>query len=229
MPIRINLLAEAQEIEDLRRRDPVKRAIWIGAGVVACVLIWSSKLQMQYMIEKGELTKIEGHIAAQTNAYHQVQSNEKKLREVNRKLACLEQLATNRFLNGTLLNALQRATVDDVELIHLKTEHTYTQIEEVKAKTNAVSGRLVPGKPAEVNEKLLVTLDARDISASPGDLVAKYKAALSDCGYFQNALGKTNEVRLATYSPPQPGPDSRMSVQFTLECRYPEKTRTAIP
>ena len=35
MPIRINLLAEAIADEDLRRRDPVKRAIYGGAFVVA--------------------------------------------------------------------------------------------------------------------------------------------------------------------------------------------------
>ena len=30
MPIRLNLLAEAQAAEDLRRRDPVKRALWLA-------------------------------------------------------------------------------------------------------------------------------------------------------------------------------------------------------
>jgi len=42
MPIRLNLLAEAQAAEEARRRDPVKRAIWIGALLVSVVLVWSS-------------------------------------------------------------------------------------------------------------------------------------------------------------------------------------------
>ena len=37
MPIRINLLAESLAEEDLRRRDPVKRAIIIGALLVAVI------------------------------------------------------------------------------------------------------------------------------------------------------------------------------------------------
>ena len=32
MPIRLNLLAEAQEAEEMRRQDPVKRALLVGSG-----------------------------------------------------------------------------------------------------------------------------------------------------------------------------------------------------
>jgi len=38
MPIRINLLAESQALEEMRRRDPVKRAIWVGVLVVSLLL-----------------------------------------------------------------------------------------------------------------------------------------------------------------------------------------------
>ena len=40
MSIRINLLAEAQIAEDLRRRDPVKRAIFAGAFLVVLALVY---------------------------------------------------------------------------------------------------------------------------------------------------------------------------------------------
>ena len=39
MPIRINLLAEAQAAEEMRRKDPVKRAVWIGGFVIFLVLL----------------------------------------------------------------------------------------------------------------------------------------------------------------------------------------------
>ena len=69
-------------------------------------------------------------------------------KEADRKLTALHSLATNRFLNGPVLNALQRTTVDDVQLVHLKIEHQYVAIEETKAKTNA-TGRPTPAKPAK--------------------------------------------------------------------------------
>ena len=39
MPIRLNLLAEAQALEESRRRDPVKRAVWAGVFLVLA-LAW---------------------------------------------------------------------------------------------------------------------------------------------------------------------------------------------
>ena len=58
MPIRINLLAESQALEDMRRRDPVKRAIWVGVFLGLVILAWSSSLQLKAMVAKGKLNQI---------------------------------------------------------------------------------------------------------------------------------------------------------------------------
>ena len=44
MPIRINLLAEEQYLVEMRRRDPVKRAAWLGGFVVFLALLWWGSL-----------------------------------------------------------------------------------------------------------------------------------------------------------------------------------------
>jgi hypothetical protein len=222
MPIRINLLAEARALEEMRRRDPVKRAIWIGVSLVILLLAWSSSLQLKAMIARGELGRVGAQISTRTNEYRVVLANQERLLEMNQKLVALQQLATNRFLKGTLLDALQHATIDDVQLVRLRTDETYFYNEEIKPKTNS-NDRLIPGKPASVTEKVVVTLEAKDSSAGPGDLVDKFKQALGDSAYFQTVLGKTSQVRLANLSPPQLG--DKPSVLFSLECRYPEKTR----
>src|SRR5262245_41310791 len=126
MPIRLNLLAEAQTAEDLRRRDPVKRLIWGASGIVIVVLIWSSSLQLRAMMSKSELNRIEGQIAANTAQYNVVVANQKKLGEINHKLTALERLATNRFLQANVLNALQQATAEDIQLLRLRCEQTYS-------------------------------------------------------------------------------------------------------
>ncbi|HWH71700.1 MAG TPA: hypothetical protein VNT26_20165 [Candidatus Sulfotelmatobacter sp.] len=224
MPIRINLLAEAQALEDLRRRDPVKRALWVGAFLVFLMLAWSSSLQLQSLIAKGELNRLEAQLAAHTNEYQVVLENQRKLAEVNQKLNGLQTLTTNRLLYGTVLNALQQATIDDVQLTRFKSDQNYALAEGTPAKTNA-AGRVTLAKPATVTERIVLTLDARDNSPNPGDQVHKFKQTLAECGYFQRALGATNEIRLTNLSPPQGSPDSKAFVSFTLECRYPEKTR----
>jgi len=225
MAIHINLLAESQALEEMRRRDPVKRAIWVGAIVGALVLAWSGYLQTKAMVVSGEVSRLEAQAQAHEAAYKQIREHEKKLEEANNKLVSLQRLATNRFLNGTVLDALQHTTVDDVQLVHFKTANDYEPIAEIKAKTNATTGHITPAKPPMVTEKITVTLDGKDNSGSGGDQVVKFKEAIGDCSYFQSVLGRTNEVRLTNIQPPQSGQDGKSFRLFTLECRYPERTR----
>ncbi len=225
MPIRINLLAEAQAQEDMRRRDPVKRAIWVGVFLVILVLAWSSSLQLKALVAKGDLGRVEAQLNSHTNEYTQVLQNQKALTDVEQRLVALSALATNRLLHGTILNALQQTATSDVELVRLRTEFNYHFTEAVKPKTNS-NRSVIAGHPAKVEERIVLFLDAKDVGASPGDQVNRFKQTLGDLPYFQKALGNSNEVRLANLSPPQPGVNGvKPSVMFTLECRYPEKTR----
>jgi hypothetical protein len=223
MSIRINLLAEAQAIEELRRRDPVKRAIWGGVVLVVLMLAWSISLQLKAMIARSELSHVASQLATRTNDFQQVLVNQRKLIEANNKLILLQEMATNRMLYGTLLNALQQTSLDDVQLTRLKTDETYVYNEEIKPKTNA-NAHITPGRPPNVTQKVVVTLEAKDSGPNPGDQVNKFKQTINQSPYFQAMLGKASEVRLVNLSPPQ-SLDGKPFVLFTLECRYPEITR----
>jgi hypothetical protein len=223
MPIRINLLAEAQALEDLRRRDPVKRSIW-AAGILICTMLtWSGYMQLKAMKIKSDVNRIQAQVTRHANEFQQALGNQRRLDEVTHRLASLHQLATNRLLYGTLLDALQSSTIDDVQLTRFRTEQSFSMTEEVRPKTND-EGHVTPGRPATASEKIVVVLDARDSGPNPGDQVNKYKKAIADYPYFGAILGKTNEVRLTSLAPPQMI-DGKSCVQFTLECRYPERTR----
>jgi hypothetical protein len=223
MPIRLNLLAEAQAVEEQRRRDPAKRAVWLGTLAVVAALVWSSSLQLRVMMAKGELTNIEGQMNARSKEYEKAVKSLQKLTDVRRKLTALQQLTTNRFLQGTALNALQQTALEEVQLRRFKTEQVYAYVAETKAMTNE-NTQITPGKPASVVEKIVITMDARDISSPPGDQVNKFKQSVAESAYFQSLLCKTNEVRLISLSPPGPGDVPEKSVvAFTLECRLPER------
>lgn len=223
MPIRINLLAEAHSLEELRRRDPVKRSIWIAVFLVCLMLAWWSSLWAKGLWARTELSRLEHQMSARTNEFLQVMQNEQKLTDVVGKLQGLQEMATNRLLMGTLLNALQQTVVDDVQLTRFRAEQFYSYNDEVKPKTNSAE-RIIPGRPATVTERIVVTLEARDSGANPGDQVNKFKRAVGESPYFRAALGTTNEVRLTSLSPPM-FMDGKPCIQFALECRYPEKTR----
>jgi hypothetical protein len=216
MPIRINLLAEAQAAEDLRRRDPIKRVIFGGLLAAALLLVWWSWLQVRVMVADKDLSQIQAQIQSHTNSYQVIIDSQKAMTMAKANLAELQKLTDNRFLQGNLLNALQHATVPGVQLMRLRVAQTYTASEPAGKKSKG---------PGTVTEGIVVTLDARDYSSSPGDQVNKFKDAISEEPYFQSELDKTNGVRLTNLSPPQVGPDGRPCVLFTLQCTYHDQTR----
>lgn len=222
MPIRINLLAEAQVEEELRRRDPVKRATWMGAFLIFAMLAWSGLILLQTIITKSDLSRSEGRYSAHTKDYAQVLANRDQLNKITDKLDALHNLATDRFLNGDVLNALQQGTVDNVQLLHFIVDQTYAYNAQVKSEGDEQK----PVKPATVREKITLKLEGKDTGANPGESIDKFKDALARTPYFQRVTSMTNGIRLSSApSAPQTGPEGRTFVTFMLEFHYPEKTR----
>jgi hypothetical protein len=224
MPIRLNLLAEDQALEEARRRDTVKRAMWAAALLVALMLAWGSSLQLRVKLANGDLGRIEAQVNAHSNEYRLVLDNQKKIVDTRQKLAQLHRLATNRFLNGTLLDALQHTTVEEVQLLRLKIDQTYAYADATKPRTN--NQQIIPGKPPTATERMVMTLDASDSSLNPGDQVNRFKEAIATNAFFLTALTRTNGPTLKSLSPPQVAPATgKPCVLFSLECRFPEKIR----
>ena len=223
MPIRINLLAEAKAAEELRRHDPVKRVIFCGAFLVVLMLVWSSSLLLEGMLAKKAVTDRRTQIELSTNEFQQVMINLQKIGEVKQKLEALKKLTDSRFLQGNLLNALQQVHVDSVRLIRLSVDQKYIDREGAPLPKNA--NGVVLTSPSTVTEKIVVTLDARDSSANPGDQVNKMKDAVANQSYFKAMLNKTKGVQLISLSASQLSPDGKPYVLFTLECNFPEVSR----
>jgi hypothetical protein len=230
MPLRLNLLAEAQAEEELRRRDPVKRGIMAGIGLVVLVFLWAGFLQFRIMRTQSQINEVEVGVALQNKNFKKITQDQKDLNALTWKLRDLDRYATNRFLWGNLLNALQKAVTTDVQLTRFLSEQSHAITEEIKPKTNAETGRVIIGKPGESVERIRLQFDARDFSPSPGDQVGAYKAALANSEYFRRLLGKTNEIVLRNLSAPTvENGSSRAVVLFTLDCRLPDKLIIAAP
>jgi hypothetical protein len=224
MPIQINLLAEAQAAEEMRRKDPVKRAVLVGVLLVLLMLFWGSSLQYKIIIRKNGLKDLEGKWSSIEKGYQVAVESKRKAIEVEGRLVALQQLKTNRFLWGTALNAFQQTLsgIDDVQVVRLKTEQAYAQTEEVKGR----AGDPKSAKPATATEKIAISIDAFDAGPQPGSQVNKFKEAIANVPYFQSNLQKTNGVLLTSLSAPQSGPLGRTPyVMMTLQCYFPEKVR----
>jgi hypothetical protein len=223
MPIKINLLAEAQIAVELRRRDPVKRAIFVGAFLTALILVWSSSLQLEAMISKKSLNDVQTEIQTRTEQYQNVVSSQWKIAEAKNKLEALQKLSAARFLQGSFMNALQQSTMDDVQLARVRVDQSYFNVQGVPTQTN--NNHVILGHPATTTERVVVMLDVRDFGANPGDQINKFKETIAGQSYFKTLLSTTNGVQLTSLSPPQNGPDGKPYVLFTLECNLPDQTR----
>jgi hypothetical protein len=171
------------------------------------------------------VTQVEVQINSRTNEYSSVLDSQNKIANIERKIEALRRLSAGRLLQGTLLGALQKTTVNDVQLLRLRVDQTYAFVEGAKARTNSADV-LIPAKPPTQTEKILLTLEGVDSSANPGDGLNKYKDALTTNAYLKERLVKTNGISLKNLAPPTISPlNGKPSVNFTLECRYPDKTR----
>jgi len=223
MPIHINLLAEAQAAEELRRHDPVKRAIFISILLVVASLLWSGMVEINAILAKERLDGVQTAINAKNSPYQRVMTDKNKIETLQKKLTALQKLQASRFLQGNLLNALQHATVDNVQLTRLRMDQAYFLTEGTDPQTNGT--RVIAGRPATVRERITLHLDARDFSANPGDQVNKFREAIAKQDYFKAMLDKTNGVHLAN-PPSSPQTDAgKPYVTFTLDCHYVEVTR----
>jgi hypothetical protein len=221
MPIKINLLAEAQADEDLRKRDPVKRAIFIGVLLVVLSLVWFSSILLEHIMASQQLAQAQAGIESHTNDYAVVQVKLKKIAEAQKKLDSLQKLSAGRFLQGNLMNAFQQVYVPNVQLTHLRVDQSYAGSTGTSAVTNLYG--VTPGRAGATIERVVITMDAKDFSAN-GDQVNRFQDVFSKQGYFKSNLA-TNGIRLANLSPPQTSYDSKPFVLFTLECRFPDKSR----
>jgi hypothetical protein len=224
MPIQINLLAEAQAAEELRRRDPVKRTLYAGAFAIGLVLLWCLTVQARILRANSEFKKNEAHWKSIEKRHEEVTENLKKSAEIEGKLAALNRLSTNRFLLGSTLNALQQTMVNQVQAVRLKTEQSFTFIEPVAAKTN--TSKMVPAKPPAAIEKVAIVIEAKDWNPAEQNY-NKFKEAIAKFPSFQTNLAKTDALRLTSLSKPSYDASDpiRPFVTFTLEMQFPEVRR----
>ena len=227
MPIRINLLAEQLAAEEARRRDPVKRATWVAGFVVALVVIWGGVLQTKIMRAGSRLTAEQEKLTKLDKESRNAANNLKRTGELERKLAALQTLATNRFLWATTLNALQTVMVDNVQVMRIRGEQSYgTVTGKLSEKEREANPKAKP--PESAQEKIALIIEAKDFG-NPADL--NYNRFISEIGsspVFKKATDKADGITLRDRMPAQPDPADprRQFIQFSIECRYPEKLRT---
>jgi hypothetical protein len=222
MAIRINLLAEEQAAEEMRRKNPVKLGIWVGSFLVALVLLWILKLQLDIRISENHYKSIEQSWKDDNAKYASVTNNMAKIAELERKLAALDRLETNRFFWAPVLNALQQTMIENIQVTRLTGAQRYTR-EEPKVIGSGSTKKIIPG---DVAEGVTLTIDAKDFNPKAQNY-NKFKETLCNFDFFVKNLGRRDGFVLETVSTPAVDPldASKQSVVFKVVGKYPEVRR----
>jgi hypothetical protein len=183
MAIRINLLAEEQAAEELRRKNPIKLAIWVGSFFVVAVALWIVKLQLDINFSKTEYTRIEQTWKDKVSKYQAVTNNMAKIAEIDKKLDALDRLSTNRFFWAPVLNALQQTVINDIQFVRVSSEQRLAK-EEAKTIGSGASKKTIPGGMVE---KVTLYIDAKDYNPNAQNY-DKFKETLSDFDFFVKNL-----------------------------------------
>ena len=227
MPIRINLLAEAQAAEEERRKDPVKRAIWGAAGAVVLVVAGIGYLQLEAMTRSSRLLLLDGDWTRTKPRYDQVLQNKKKIDDANSKMAALQNYAAERFVWGSVLNAFSQAmtNVSNVQVTRLQTEQLFAAVPAAKPGTPAAPAAASTARPGSVTERIKITLTAKDFGKENDENYNKMREAIADFPYFKERLDKARGIRLENLSPRSVDPldPAKSFVQFVLECQFSDR------
>ena len=224
MPIRINLLAEAQAAAELRRKNPIKRGIWIGSFLVCVVVLWIAKLQLDISFEKHSYNSVEADWKSKMAKYSAVTNEQARIGEVERKLAQLDSLSTNRFLWAPVLNALQKTMVDQVQVTRLRGEQVYVK-EEARDLGSGSNRKHVPGAMVE---KVSLSIEAKDLRPNDQNYT-KYKESLCTFDFFARRLQRRDGFVMDGVLGPltvDPVDPSKQFVTFTLASHFPEARRS---
>lgn len=220
MPIRINLLAEEQYLAEVRRRDPVKRAAYLGGFLALLAVGWWGWL----WFAKGAANRaLEGHKASFTKiekAAKEVADHQKRTAEIERNIHALHRMVTNRVLWSGCLNALQQVAQEPIQLTRIRVEQGYN------VQAAVVSRERGKSKLASSTEVIRLVVTARDYGSADQNYI-KFKERVEAHPWFKQYLAKENAVTFKGFSNPTPDKDdpNKVFVTFTMECAFTEQFR----
>jgi hypothetical protein len=219
MPIRINLLAEQQATEEMRRRDPVKRAAFIAIGLVAVVLLWGVFAFIQERGAAGQLQEQDAKLDKLKKEYSLATTNLARTAEIQGKLTALTRLVTNRVVWGSALDALQRCAINNIQVTKIHVTQTYEDKPGDLKKKTLTSAR----------EKIVVTIEARDYGRAEEQNYNKFKERVLSEPFFKEHLPSdaAASVRVGGFTQPLVDKDdvTKTYIGFWLECSFQEKVR----
>jgi len=218
MPIKINLLAEEQANEDLRRRDPVKRAGMAAGALVALVLLWAGINWFGLMGLSKQLEGLNAELEDLKKPATEAKASQKKIRDTEYKMDMLKKMSAARPLWAPVLDTLQRSVMEDVQVLRIKADQIY----QVTPAFVPPRGSTLKPKPAVSKQVISMTIEAQDNSERL-DSYNRLREQLASA--LKTYMGTNGTVSLKTLNQARENEDGKKYLTFSLECSFTEVVR----
>ncbi len=217
----LNLIAEEIEEHARRRRDPVRRLAIAACATILGLAVWAGQLRARLWSIDRELQRDQASRESWEKMRREVSLAKGLVAQANNTFNALQAHSTNRFLFSPALDALQNATMSDIQLTKLILQQSVVNADAKKAYTD--KGVTVPRKPGYSTEKITFTLQAKNF-AGPEER-EKFIEKVASVPYFKENLRAEEPVVLRNHLSRQVDPldPSKTFNLFTIECMYPDR------
>jgi type IV pilus assembly protein PilM len=224
--IQLNLLAEDQELADLRRRDPVRRAILLTSVLLAGIGLWAAWLGWQIWEAQREVQRVDRRMTLLQNTASEPMRDAQRASELERRWEALSQHEAQRFLVAPILGMLQHVIVDKIQFHRLVLEQRLQRVEPprvtARERRAAGDGPLPKPPPVETREQLVMRIQGKNF----GNYMDRNRLsqALLNHEVLRGLLRTNQPIRLVeTMQHLDPVDTSRGFELFTIECVFAER------
>lgn len=211
--LNLDLMADEKELQEIARRDPVRRAVIISACLLTILLLWAIGLKIEAYSLDRKARRYEAEVSGQVKVREEITKNLKSAGDLEKNFNDLKQWGENRFFWAVPLSALREAATNKIQFMRISID------QDVASSTVAV-GR--SKRPASI-EKMTMTLHAKNF----GDVSAReqFIERLASLPYFKSVLRKDDPILLKSNLPRQVDPNdpSKSFSVFSIECVYAER------
>jgi type IV pilus assembly protein PilM len=224
--IQLNLLAEEREAAEWRRQDPVRYYTWGAVALVAAMLGWAAMLGGQLWKARRQLRSLESELQAHRSGLGESISNAQRARDLETTLAALDKQAQNRSLWAPALNALQFATLPEIQVYRVKLEQAIVKPPpppppKPVPKTSAPKPPTPKSPP--VIERLTLIIQGKNYGETRH--IDQFIERIQQQAFFLERLRTNQPVLLTDLQARQvdPAQPNRTCALFTVTCHFAER------
>lgn len=217
MPIRLNLLAEEQDLKRERLRDPQFIGYVVGGSICLLVTLYSMSVFWSGQQTAGKVSKLQTQWTQNEAKFKELEARRNDSVDKEAQIGSLQRYTTNRFLWAPVLDDLQFSLIPNIYLSSLNGEQTLEFIPKRQVGEATI--------PASVKESVRLFVKGFDTSPELNLSINNYSKQLIEGKTLGNYLTSDGQIQLNEVGSRRVDPiDPDITyVEFTLLCNLAEK------